>query len=101
MPTVKYGYSHIYVHKLSDNEFAFNVICNAKVAVSQNSNLFLCKIKHASFHMVLFFFFKCENAYLDNKTCTLHYSHCIIFFTEIQILHHFLQNLGREEGVCY
>lgn len=56
MPTAKYGCTHIYVHKLSDNEFAFNVICNAKFAVSQDSNLFLCKIKHASSHMLFFFF---------------------------------------------
>lgn len=42
-----------------------------------------------------FFFLKCENAYLDNKICTLHYSHFLIFFTKKQILHHFLQTLGR------
>lgn len=48
--------SRTYAHKLSDNEFVFNVICNGKFAVSQNGNLLLCKIKHASFHMLLFFF---------------------------------------------
>lgn len=94
MPAAKYGCPCFYVHKSTDNEFVFNVICNAKFAVSQNSNPFLCKIKHASFHMLLFFL-KCENAYLDNKICTLHYSHCIIFFTKKQILYHVLQNLGR------
>lgn len=56
MPTAKYGCCpRFYVHKSSDNEFAFNVICDAKFAVSQKSNLFLCKIKHTSFHMLLFF----------------------------------------------
>lgn len=44
----------IFMYPNRDNEFAFNVICNAKFAVSQNSNLFLCKIKHTSFHMLLF-----------------------------------------------
>lgn len=91
MPAAKYGCPYFYIHKSTDNEFAFNVIFNAKFAVSQNSNLFLCKIKHTSFHML---FFLCENAYLDNKIRTLHYSHSIIIFTKKKILHHFLQNLG-------